>query len=447
MPNQQKKYIQKKITFFALSGCLSMSAPALAGQSYALHGSALTTGPSSSEYSLHAASYNPAMSSLMVADDERWRVGYLPSITLNTELGDFSEFEKDLENLIDIIDNSAKATESVDATLKRFNGLLPAIGKQGYLKNTTSVYLPLFVKSDVLGGSLQAEFSYLLQLSGRVLDDTLLFNQQNNKFSTNTSVYLKSGLERSVNLGYSRPIFEKSGDDFLSGKLILGAKVSAIKLDLNKQVLWLEGLNNNDVSEIMQDEYDKNMTSTTGVNVDLGAVWDSNRYRLGLTLSNINNPSFDYNPVGVNCGKEVPGSIAANNCNVAEFFVKQKAKLRDREVHEMKPVAAVDVLFKLSKKWQLSSSIDLASYNDIVGYDNQYVHVATTYETNSFWIPSPRFGYTKNMVGEKLTSLSAGFTFFKILNLDVNYGQEETVADGNKAPRMLGVALSFDETF
>lgn len=445
--SQQKKYGQRKVIFFALTGLLGLAVPSLAGQSYVLNGAALTTGPGSSEYSLHAGSFNPAMSSMMVDEDEKWRLGYLPSLTINIEFGDVQNFADDLEDLIDIIDDPSLATDSVDETLARFNNLLPIMGEEGYIKNTASLHLPLFVKSDFLGGSLQADFGYVAQVSGRILDDVLIFNQQNETFSTNTSLYLKSGQQTAFGLGYSRPVFEKSSEDSSSGQLFVGAKISAIKLDLSKQVFWLEGIQNDEIEDIIRDEYDKNMVSNSGINIDIGAVWDANRYRVGLTLSHINKPEFDFNSVGLNCEQEIAGSTAADNCNVAQYFVEIKPKLKAKEIHEMTPVATADLLFKLSKKWHITSSMDLASYNDIVGFDNQYFHLATHYETGSVWIPSPRIGYTKNLAGEKLTSLSAGFTFFNVFNLDINYGQETTVVDGDKFPRVLGVALSFDEKF
>jgi F plasmid transfer operon, TraF, protein len=447
MLSQQKKYAQRTFIFFALTGLLSVSTSAIAGQPYVLHGSALTTGPGSSEYSLQAGSFNPAMSSLMVDEDENWRLGYLPSVMINIEFGDVQNFADDLEDLIDIIDDPSLATDSVDETLTRFNNLLPVMGEEGYLKNTASLHYPLFVKSDFLGGSLQTEISYVVQMSGRVLDDTLIFNQQNETFSTNTSMYLKSGLQTAFSLGYSRPVFEKSSEDSSSGTLFVGTKISAIKLDLSKQVFWLEGIQNDEIEDVIRDEYDKNTISNFGINVDLGAVWDANNYRVGLTLSHLNKPTFDYNAVGINCEQEIPGSTAADNCNVAQYFVEIKPRLKAKEVHEMTPVATVDLLLKLSKKWQITSSMDLASYNDMVGFDNQHLHLATRYETESVWIPSPRIGYTKNLAGEELTSISAGLTFFNVFNLDINYGKETTVVDGDKFPRVFGVAFGFDEKF
>lgn len=447
MPSKQQNG-KRTFLFLAATALLNVS-PVFANQSYVLNGSALTTGPSASEYSLHAGSYNPAMSSLMIDEDESWRLGYLPSFSINVEFGDVENFADDLEELIDIIDDPSLATDSVDETLARFNNLLPIMGEEGYVKNTASLHLPLFVKSDFLGGSLQAEFSYIAQVSGRILDDVLIFNQQNDTFSTNTSLYLKSGLQKSFGLGYSRQVFANSenSEESSSGKLFVGAKVSAISLDLSKQVFWLEGIQNDEVEDIIRDEYDKNMVSNSNINIDVGAVWDANRYRVGLSLNHLNKPEFDFNAVGINCAQEVPGSTAADNCNVAQYFVEIKPELKARETHEMSPVARADLLLKLSKKWHLTSSMDLAEYNDIVGFENKYFHVATSYETGSFWIPSPRIGYTKNLAGEKLTSLSAGLTLFSVFNLDINYGQETTVVDGDKFPRVLGIALSFDEKF
>ena len=62
-------------------------------------GASLTTGVVPSQYSLAAAARNPAMAPLIVPEDERWRISYLPSISASLEIGDVQNFSDDVLRL------------------------------------------------------------------------------------------------------------------------------------------------------------------------------------------------------------------------------------------------------------------------------------------------------------------------------------------------------------
>jgi F plasmid transfer operon, TraF, protein len=428
---------------FFFSSTLSLFAHA--GQPYITSGSGLTLGHSSSEYYLHASSFNPAMADLLVADDEKWRLGFLPSVSTEIELGQVENFGDDLEELIDIIDNPSLVTGSVNETLDRFNAVLREMGQEGYLKNTSSVRLPLFYRRDFLGGTLSADFRYAVQAAARVLDAPLSFNNQNTTFSTSTAIYLKSGIEKEWSLGYGRPVYQIGNAESPHAKIYFGGRVSAISMDLSKQALWLEGVQNEELSDIVRDEYDKHLVSNSAVNLDVGLVWSAANYRLGLTLSHLNSPSFDYNSVGVDCDNQAT-SVDIDNCYNAQNFIVE-GRLKSQETHEMKPITTADALLKITDRWILSGSYDLAQYDDIVGFENQHLHLATAYEPSGYWWPASRIGYSKNVVGAELTSVNVGLTFFGFLSLDVVYGQETTVVDGDEYPRKIGFSLGFEEKF
>jgi hypothetical protein len=410
-------------------------------------GSSLTSGPGSNEHSLFAGAFNPAMGMLMVGENEKWRLGYLPSIATELELGKVDDFSNEVEDLIDIIDDPLLTKDSVEVTLNRFNTVLPKMGKEGYLKNTTGIYFPLFYRNDFLGGAINFDLSYEIQAAARVLDDPLFFNPQNMSFSTNTSVYLKSGIEKTLSLSYSRVISDEMNPLSTFGKLYAGARVSWVSLDLSKQVIWLEGVDNGDLEDIIRDEYDRNLTSNQKPSIDLGIVFDSAEFRIGLTITNINSPAFDYNQVGTACETKPTPTVESSNCYVAKYFVENKKSLKAAEIHQKKPLATVDTTLKLSEKWRLMGSYDLAEYNDVVGFENQMFNLATSYETSGYWIPSPRFGYQTNLAKNGLSSLSLGFTFFKVLTLDIAKSSEEVTIDNSTVPRYLSASLGFEEKF
>jgi hypothetical protein len=426
---------------------LTFSESVLASRPHLNPGSSLTMGPGSNPYSLYSGSFNPAMGSLMVGDEEKWRIGYLPSLATELELGKIDNFSDELEELIDIIDEPSLAIDSVDVTLDRFNSLLIDMGKEGYLKNTTGIYLPLFYRNEVLGGTLNLDLSYEVQAAARILDDPLFFNQQNLSFSTSTSVYLKSGLEKTLSLAYSRALSEDYNPLASFGKIHTGVRVSMVNVDLSKQVIWLEGIDNNDIGDIVRDEYDRDLTANNDVSIDVGIVFDASEFSVGFTLTNINSPSFNYNEVGTNCELKPASTSASSNCNVAKYFIENKKSLKAKEVHQKKILGTLDASIKLTEKWRLTGSYDLAEYNDIVGFENQILNLSTSYETSGFWIPSARLGYHSNLAEKGLSSLSIGFTFFKFLTLDVAKSSEEVTIEDSTVPRYISASLGFEEKF
>jgi len=428
----------------------------LASQSYASNGgvnlgSSMTTGPSSNPYSMAAASNNPALNALIVDKDENFRTSYFPNFGVNVELGDVDDFIEEVEDLTDIIDDPSLAPigESTQQTLDRFNLVLKDLGESGYLKNSAAINVPLFplyFQADAIGGTIGFSLHAELIAGISILDEELQYNNQNSSFTTATSIYLKAGVEKTFAVSYGRdvPINDWFNEQ---GTLYAGVKLKAMNMELSKQVIPLESLDSDDIGDIIKDEYDNNQVTSTELGVDIGVAWVADNYSLGLTLENANSPEFEYGAVGVACSSIEENTPRRTNCEAAAYFSQVKGEIDPTETYTKDAMLRADILFKFSERWQLTSAIDLAEYNDVIGFENQWLHVATTYDADSWILPSVRLGYHSNLAGTETSSASLGFTLFNSLALDFEYGLESIDVDGTKAPRRAGFSLSMEESF
>ena len=67
----------------------------------------------------------------------------------------------------------------------------------------------------------------------------------------------------------------------------------------------------------------------------------------------------------------------------------------------------------------------------------QWVSVGAGFASDNWWLPGARIGARKNMVGTKLTYVTAGITVFNIVNLDLATTTETIKVDGDTVPRGL----------
>jgi len=427
---------------------LLFSAPVFAGSGSINLGSSLTTGPGLNHHSLFGAKSNPAMAPLAIREDEYWRFNFAPAISSNYEVGQVDNLEEDIDELIDLFEDPNATNELPLDVLDRFNGIIETFGEYGYIQNNTSIaapVLPLFVSSDALGGgTLSVDFSLNVQIGLRILDSPLTFNFDRLIFESNTAAYLKSGIEKKLSVGYGKQIFEGEFDKH--GKLYAGAKVSIISMELSKQIARFQDLIGNNIDDYINDVYDKNLVSSTSVGLDLGIVWDTEHYRAGFSLLNFNSPEFNYGIVGENCDA-IPddATFELNSCVVSRFYVEE-GRIDASETHTSYAVGRAEGLLKLTDSWVVSSSVDLAKYNDFIGFENQWLNIATSVEGN-YYIPGFRAGIQKNLVGSELSSFMVGITLFKFLNLDAEMSSDKIQVDGKSAPRRLGFSISITENF
>ena len=413
--------------------------PAYAATSGVNVGSSMTTGPVSNPYSLSAASNNAAMTSLVMRKGEKNRFSF-GAIGFNLEYGQVDGFIDDLEELTDILDDPGSTDDSSEEVIDRFNGVLETFGQEGYLKGNFHLNVPLlpfYIKLEQLGGSVGFDVSVAAQGGFSILDDPLEFNNQILSFSTATSIYLKAGTEITLSGSYKNK----------HGTFFGGVKAKVIKMELSKQLIPLESIDSDEIEDLLVDKYDKNLVDTQEFAVDLGFVWDAPRYRIGLALENLNEPEFKYGEVGANCQDVQEATNERSTCEVAKYFTQQNGEIAANEVHTKHAMARVDGVVKLTERLQVSAAMDLAEYNDIIGDEHRWYHVAASYDPESAIIPSLRVGYQENTAGTKTSSINFGASLFGMVNLDVQWGLDTIENEGDEIPRTFGISLSVDERF
>ncbi len=413
-------------------------------------GASLTLGPVSSAYSISAARHNPAMADLAVRADERLRFNYLPIVAVDAEFGNMNNFVDEVDELIDLLDDPSATDDSIEETLNRFNRVLEQMGTEGYVRvqaAVTAPLTPLYWRPSEFSGTFFVEAEFLTQVHARVLDAPIAYDNQNTKFTTASSAYLKSGLEQRIALGYSRPIFGEVAAEKWGGRLYGGLKLNLINMELSKQIFRLQALDGKDIEDVIEDEYKHYRVATTNVAIDVGLTWVAPRYRAGLTIHSINSPEFDYGVIGENCGDLEDGGVARSNCEAAAYFIQQEGRVKAHEVHTRHAIGTVDAAYFVTPRFVLAAATDLAAHEDMVGSEYQWFHASAGYDFASRWIPDLRLGYRQNLAGSELSSVAMGFTLFNSLSLDAEVGLDEIEVDGSKVPRRVGFSLSFSESF
>ena len=104
-------------------------------------------------------------------------------------------------------------------------------------------------------------------------------------------------------------------------------------------------------------------------------------------------------------------------------------------------------VYFLTKKWSVSGYMELAAYDDVVGQQNQWMTLATSYQSEHRFWPAIRAGYQKNLTGSALTSFNLGFTFFHRLTMDGSWGLESVNVDDVQVPRTFGFSIGLNQKF
>ena len=438
----------KKIPFVFVGLVIGLGSPllAVASPNFFAAGTSATMGHSSIGHHLLSVSNNPAAAHLVVAEKDTFRMGFLSSAGVSIEYGDIDNFQDELDDILDLLDEGNVTLQDADSTVDRFNTVLESMGDSGYFRFGGGIRipgLPVVFRSQLLKGTMTVDASMDFLAKGSVLDSPLsfAFNNANVEFQTNSSLYLKGASLLRVGVGYSRPVWAQTKGQF-QGQLIAGTRFNVYSMELSKQIIGFETIGDDEVSDIVKDEYDKNQVSSSAVGLDAGVIWQARRYQVGLTLSNLNQPSFEYGSVGINC--DTLTAAARDNCFIAQTNVNS-GRIKASEEHEMSILGTIDAAFYVMPNWSIATSYDVADYNDPVGDEVQYFSVSTTHTPLSRWIPAWRVGYRANLAGEKLSQLGLGTTLFGIFNLDMAYGLESTSIDGSSAPRSLGFSFGFEQ--
>jgi len=451
----------------------AVCSPTLATPVYHPPGANLTYGAVSNGQSLLSDINNPAAGALApLKEGSKFRMGVLSSVGAGVEYGEIDNLFDDLDAIAADLDfsnafssiadvNTAAAVAEVDARISDINDLLQNIENNGYGKVFVSGHVPLMpiiVASDTLGGSLTFDLNFSAIARVGAVADTVAFdltgaeqfitdnlggvntatfgdvtvsvNNNNVTYSlTNDSVvHLKAAAVLEGGFGYSRNVYSSNG-----GNLLAGVRGKYYQVSLYQDVEKVE--DETDTENLFEDFDTEDGQTDTNFGVDLGMLWAASNYLAGVTVSNVNEPEFEYNAID-------PAKLAVINDPRISNLLSQKL------IYKMESQFSLEgALHTRNQKWAFSAAYDLNAVEDPTGDEYQWLSASAAYITKSWLMPGIRLGYRANQAGSELSYLTAGITLLKVLNLDAAYGLEEVVIDGSTMPRSgminLGLELSF----
>ncbi|GAB3489152.1 conjugal transfer protein TraF [Marinomonas epiphytica] len=407
-------------------------------------GTSYTLGTMANKRSLSTSLANPAAPYLMTTL-KSLRHGYLGPIGFGYEMGSISNLEDQVDELEDTLSSeSYSSTAEAEAAIAKANGVISDIADTAYIKFSGSVqlpFMPLIYKSQNRGAfMLDSSVSFVGK--GSILADDINYSLSGSSFklNTDTSMYIQSATDFRVGLGYSQ-VFGR----FVSGALVLGGKINFHEISLGRDLAVLVD-DSSDAGSAFGDDLFNSQKSSTGLGLDLGALWVSDYYQLGATLANINEPEFDYETLG-DCGGLTGSPLT--RCNAAVTF-SDASKLSLVDSYTMERQLTLEgALTSKNRQISLAASFDVNAVADPIGDEYQWQTLSVSYFSDNIAVPGVRLGYRKNAAGEKLSYVTAGATLFQRLNLDLAYGLESLSDEGGSSsiPRSFYFSLGYDSAF
>lgn len=435
------RYLYAAISLIAFGGALPCAS---AAPVFHESGSNLTYGSASNADTVFMSTHNPAAAAVNLEADADVRMGILPNVGVGYEIGEADQFAEELDDLIDALDEDYATINDAQETADRFNALLPTIAEEGYVRAWGVAHVPAFPLVVRTDGLLEGAVALDITLSGEAwsgfFDDPVSVDPLDNSIESASAVYLKGAEITEFSAGYSRPLAKLGG-----GRLYAGGRLKYISMKLSKQVVALESVDDDeDVGDVIRDNYRDNQEQSAGVTVDAGVDWVRDNLRAGLTITNLTEPTFDYGEIGINCN-DYSDPVKRDNCFAALFF----ADRFDRsETHTMERQATLEAAAGFyDRRLALSAGYDLNAVDDPVASEHQYLTLAAGWEPRSFWIPGIRLGYRKNMAGEQLSMITGGLRLLRVITLDVAYGLQDVEYDGDTYPRTASVNLGVEAQF
>ncbi|NOZ55067.1 MAG: conjugal transfer protein TraF [Gammaproteobacteria bacterium] len=397
---------------------------------------------------------NPAAGAAVLKNNtNQYRFGILSSIGAGVEYGSIDNLFDEIDGQInqffginpEVIINPADAVNEIGDAIDSLNSTLTNLEKNGFGKVFASVHVPLMpivVSTDWLGGSVVFDANFSFASRAEVLHTNIIFNRNNLEDNTddisytlNTNTFrvknddtllVRGAATAEIALGYSRLALSTK-----EGNLYGGIRGKFYRVGLTQLNVRLGDVENSE--DLFNDIGDEDFTDDTGFGLDIGLLWKSQHYRAGATLTNINEPEFEYNNLNNTEDYNTAGPIFQRLLSKLNYVMESQLKLEG-------------ALFSHNQHWVLGAGFDANAVKDPFGDEYQWATISAAYASPGWIIPAVRAGYRVNLSGSELSYLTFGSTLFKVFNIDLAYGLEEVVVDGDTFPRSLIVNLGLEIT-
>jgi len=335
--------------------------------------------------------------------------------------------------------------------------LLALIATEGYGKAELDLEIPLILNEDLWGGTLMMGFSAAgyskangileeiifdsdqarselekipdipedagiqeLDLSGGITLVYDPFNKNAKVWIDNDSLLLvKAAMVNEFMLSYSKKAFENE-----YGSLYWGVRPTLYYVGMTNLGVRLGDLD--DAEAIFDDIKNGDYIWESGFDFDLGLTWSSKHYQLGLSLDNVVESTYDYPEID---------RRRYSSIKVLEELDYHESFTLDRQLTLQAAIYTED------RNWSLSMDLDANPIKDPMKDRFQWLSVSAGYAADSWWLPSARVGFSRNLVGSELAYLTAGITFAKFINLDVSSTLDTVTIDDTDYMRGLNITL------
>jgi hypothetical protein len=201
--------------------------------------------------------------------------------------------------------------------------------------------------------------------------------------------------------------------------VILGGRLNFHKLALGQKLTVLT--EEDDPSVSYSDFFISRDKVSTGISLDLGALLVRRNFQLGMSISNVNEPEFDYEAIG-DCSGLVGADLT--NCNAAVDFAADGDIDLD-ETYKMEAQMTIEAAIKSKdQNFSLAGSYDVNPITDPLGDEYQWSVVSLSLFSDYILIPGLRAGIRRNLVGNELTYYTVGATLSRRLEVDLAYAPE-----------------------
>jgi len=358
----------------------------------------------------------------------------------------FAEYPE-LEDRVDVMKKKVATTA----------GLLALIATEGYGKAEATSNASFVLREDLFGGTLlfgmaykgnskavgiidkvsfdaeqaRSELSTIpsftendpiqeLDLSGGI---TLYYNPSNNKVKMsvdNDSLLLvKSTRVAQFSLSYSKAFLQSD-----AGDLYWGVKPTFYRVGLTNVGTRIGDIT--DSEKIFDDIKNADYIYENGFDMDFGLVWAAEHYQLGASVTNFFEHKYEFPELD---RRRYSSEIVLNQLNRHEVYVMER---------QLKLEAGI---FTDQRHWSLHAELDANPVSDPMRDEYQWITLTAGYAADSWWLPSARFGMSRNLAGTKLGYLNAGITFMKFINLDVATTIDTVHLDGKEMMRGANIRL------
>jgi len=186
-----------------------------------------------------------------------------------------------------------------------------------------------------------------------------------------------------------------------------------------------------DTEDLFDDIKNADFIYENGFDIDLGLVWAAEHYQLGASVNSIFEHSYKF-----------PDFDRASFTSL-----KILSQLNKQSVYTMERQLKLEAgVFTDQRHWSLNVELDANSVEDPMHDDYQWFTLTAGYAADSWWLPSARLGFSRNLAGSKLAYINAGVTVMKFINIDVATTLDTVTLDGSKTLRgaNLRLGVQFD---